>query len=109
MAEPALYQSGWSPSNIRKAWDRCSMTLNSSKHYLGRWAEHRGSPLVECVGWFDDDGSARVIVGEYESGARVIVRLNLRNTKITFQPPPSEVARRLQASVADIEPTNGVG
>lgn len=89
MASPvSLYQSGWNPPGVRKAWDRCSMTLDSSKHFLGRWAEHQGSPLAECVGWFDDEGSARVIAGLYESGARIILTLNLRNTRIRFLPPP---------------------
>lgn len=97
----SLYLSGWSPPYTRKEWDRCSMTLDSSRHYLGRWSEHRGSPLAECIGWFDDDGSARIIVGQYESGDKIIVRLNRGGSRITFErraPSPSEPPEKTEGN-----------
>jgi len=83
----SLYTSGYAPPRVKAEWDRCSMGLDSAKSMLGTWSEHRGSALAECVAWFDDDGAARVIVGQYESGDRVIVRRSRRDFTIRFERP----------------------
>lgn len=85
---------GWRPEGVRmgRDWDVCSMEPVSAKRYLGSWAAD--TTVKECVGWFDPEGSARLIVADLESGRRVIIRVLAASTKITFSRwrPASEAA-----------------
>ena len=77
-----LYQSDWNPPGVKKTWERCSMTLDSTERAYGDFGN--GAAMTEAVGWFDDDGACRCVVMEYVGGRRVIVKHLARSTKITF-------------------------
>ena len=83
-AKHSLYMSDWKPPYTRKDWDRCSMALDGADRFLSRYAPMSDAHLVECVGWFDAEGSARIVVGDLSNGRRVIVRFNSSYTKTTF-------------------------
>ena len=78
----SLYLGNWTPGHIRKDWDKCSMEPASAGRFLGGYA--KDAAVIECVGWFDFEGSARVIVADLDNGRRIIVRLNARSTRIAF-------------------------
>lgn len=82
-----LYQSGWNPPGVRKDWERCSMTTDSTERFLGRMAEGLGK-CVDSVGWFSDAGVCRVLVADFDSGRRMTVRTDGRNWKADYTRTP---------------------
>lgn len=83
----ALYQSGWNPVGAKKSWERCSMDIPSAAHFLAN-VPSGDAKMVECVGWFDDNGAAKIVVADYDNGRRTTVRLGARTTKIQFSRVP---------------------
>ncbi len=58
----SLYESGFTPPSVPKDWERCSMTLDSTRRYLGSHAHLLEGEMVEAVGWFDTVGRCRVLI-----------------------------------------------
>ena len=76
-----LYQSGWAPRGLRKAWDRCSMDTASTASVLPEWCV-RGAEITEAVAWFDDDGQLRALVADLSDGRRIDARRRARDWRI---------------------------
>jgi hypothetical protein len=79
-----LYASGFAPPRVKPEWERCSMTLDSSRRLLGPLGEGLGV-LTDCVGWFDELGQTRIVVADFDNGRRMVCRFLSRSTKITFE------------------------
>lgn len=81
----SLYLSDWSPRGVRKTWDRCGMSVGSTKRLLGKWGDRIESEMVESVAWFDEEGVLRVCVADYANGRRIVVRVGKRGWKISYE------------------------
>ena len=96
---PSLYESGWSPKATPRAWDRTSMTLDSTRRLL-RDSVVPGGIMTEAVGWFDDAGALRILVCDFDSGKRLTLRVTSRGTRRCIERRPASAPRVRRPSPA---------
>jgi hypothetical protein len=67
------------------------MTVDSTAHLLGQYAE--GRAVEEAVAWFDEAGDLRVLVADLSDAKRIEVRRTKRGSSLTFttkRPSPTQ-------------------
>lgn len=81
----SIYQSGWNPRGVRKAWDRTSIGNASAESALRDWIK---GTVIDACGWFDESDNLRILVADTDIGKRVTYRRNARGFTVQTEPRP---------------------
>lgn len=63
------------------------MTLAGAHRFL-RDSVVPGGVMTEAVGWFDETGSLRILICDFDSGKRLTLRFNSRSTTRCIERQP---------------------
>jgi hypothetical protein len=83
--ESGLYSSGWTPRGSRRSWRRLQVTIEGAQKLLDALELHGwgGKRPLEAVAWFEAR-RLRILVVDYDDGARAIVRVRKRDILTEF-------------------------